>query len=149
MNAMSKPVQTIGILTGGGDCPGLNAVIRAVVRAATLEHGWTVLGIPDGYDGLVFPERGRPLKAEAFPGFLPRVIVVEVMRRDAGWIGLHSGIAGGADVILIPEIPFTREQICSKIEERARAGRMFSIVVVAEGCQAQDDRSVQRTGKEP
>lgn len=256
---MSKPVQTIGILTGGGDCPGLNAVIRAVVRAATLEHGWTVLGIPDGYDGLVFPNRVRPLTAQDIAGILPRggtilgtsnrgnpfsfpveengtvvkknvfpqlldnchkvgldalilvggdgtmkiglemfrngihvvgvpktidndlsatevtfgfdtalqtatdaidklhstaeshhrVMLVEVMGREAGWIALHSGIAGGADVILIPEIPFTRQKICEKIEERARAGRLFSIVVVAEGCRAADDRSVQRTGKEP
>ncbi|MBI2819934.1 MAG: 6-phosphofructokinase [Acidobacteria bacterium] len=256
---MSKPVQTIGILTGGGDCPGLNAVIRAVVRAATLEHGWTVLGIPDGYDGLIFPERVRSLTTQDIAGILPRggtilgtsnrgnpfsfpveengtvvkknvfpqllenfdkvgmdalvlvggdgtmkiglemvrngknvvgvpktidndlsatevtfgfdtalhtatdaidklhstaeshhrVMLVEVMGREAGWIGLHAGIAGGADVILIPEIPFTREQICAKIEERARAGRMFSIVVVAEGCRAQDGRSIQRTRNEP
>ncbi|HWP84459.1 MAG TPA: ATP-dependent 6-phosphofructokinase [Terriglobia bacterium] len=256
---MSKAARTIGILTGGGDCPGLNAVIRAVVRTAMLEHGWTVLGIPDGYDGLVFPERIRPLTLQDISGILPRggtilgtsnrgnpfsfpleengvivkknvfpqllanydkvglealvlvggdgtmkiglemfrngknvvgvpktidndlsatevtfgfdtalhtatdaidklhstaeshhrVMLVEVMGREAGWIGLHAGIAGGADVILIPEIPFSRERICAKIEERARAGRMFSIVVVAEGCVAQDNRSVQRTGKEP
>jgi 6-phosphofructokinase 1 len=76
-------------------------------------------------------------------------MLVEVMGREAGWIALHAGIAGGADVILIPEIPFTRKQISAKIDERARAGRMFSIVVVAEGCQARNDRSVQRTGKEP
>jgi ATP-dependent phosphofructokinase / diphosphate-dependent phosphofructokinase len=256
---MSTAVQKIGILTGGGDCPGLNAVIRAVVRAAMLDHGWTVLGIPDGYDGLVYPERVRPLTTQDIAGILPRggtilgtsnrgnpfsfpmevdgkvvtknvfpqllenfdkvgldalvlvggdgtmkiglemshhgknvvgvpktidndlcatevtfgfdtalhtatdaidklhstaeshhrVMLVEVMGREAGWIGLHAGIAGGADVILIPEIPFTRKQICAKIEERARAGRMFSIVVVAEGCQARDDCSIHRTGKEP
>jgi 6-phosphofructokinase len=69
---MSTPVRTIGILTGGGDCPGLNAVIRAVVRAATLEHGWTVLGIPDGYDGLIFSNRVRPLMAQDIAGILPR-----------------------------------------------------------------------------
>ncbi len=256
---MSRPVQTIGILTGGGDCPGLNAVIRAVVRTATLKQGWTVLGIPDGYDGLIFPNWVRPLTVKEIAGILPRggtilgtsnrgnpfefpveengvtvkknvfpqllenyakigldalvlvggdgtmkiglemfrngknvvgipktidndlsatevtfgfdtalhtatdaidklhstaeshhrVMLVEVMGRDAGWIALHAGIAGGADVILIPEIAFTRELICSKIEERARAGRMFSIVVVAEGCRAANDRSVQRAGKEP
>src|SRR3990172_8292935 len=72
INAMSQAVQTIGILTGGGDCPGLNAVIRAVVKAATSEHGWTVLGIPDGYDGLVFPNRVRPLTAQDISGILPR-----------------------------------------------------------------------------
>jgi len=61
---MNKPVRTIGVLTGGGDCPGLNAVIRAVVKSATLEHGWTVLGIQDGYDGLIWPEKTRPLTAQ-------------------------------------------------------------------------------------
>jgi len=255
---MSQAVQTIGILTGGGDCPGLNAVIRAVVKAATTEHGWTVLGIQDGYDGLVLPNRVRKLTAQDISGILPRggtilgtsnrgnpfafpieengvvvpknvfpqllencrkvgldalilvggdgtmkiglemfrrginvvgvpktidndlsatevtfgfdtalqtatdaidklhstaeshhrVMLVEVMGREAGWIALHSGIAGGADVILIPEIPFSREKICDKIEERARAGRLFSIVVVAEGCRAANGRSVQGTKHE-
>ncbi|MBI1955475.1 MAG: 6-phosphofructokinase, partial [Acidobacteria bacterium] len=69
---MSKPVQTIGILTGGGDCPGLNAVIRAVVKAATIQQGWTVLGIPDGYDGLIWPEKIYPLGANEIRGILPR-----------------------------------------------------------------------------
>ena len=68
---MSK-VQTIGILTGGGDCPGLNAVIRAVVKAATIEHGWKVLGIPDGYDGLIWPEKIHPLGADEIRGILPQ-----------------------------------------------------------------------------
>lgn len=248
---MSKPVQTIGILTGGGDCPGLNAVIRAVFKAATIEHNWTVLGIPDGYDGLIRPERVRPLTSQDIGGILPRggtilgtsnrgnpfrypveengvmvekdvsplmlenirklgldalvlvggdgtmkialelfrlgtavvgvpktidndlavteitfgfntalqtatdaldklhstaeshhrVMIAEVMGRDTGWIALHAGIAGGADVILIPEIPFTLADVCDKIEERARAGRLFSIVVVAEGCGMANGRS--------
>ncbi len=69
---MSKTVQTIGILTGGGDCPGLNAVIRAVVKAATGEHGWKVLGIADGYDGLIWPDKIRPLGAQDVAGILPR-----------------------------------------------------------------------------
>ena len=249
---MSKPVQTIGILTGGGDCPGLNAVIRAVVKAATIEHGWTVLGIADGYDGLIWPEKIRPLGANEIRGILPRggtilgtsnrgnpfaypmqengktvvkdvsplllenfrkvgldamvvvggdgtqkialelwrcgapvvgvpktidndlsateitfgfdtalhtateaidklhttaeshhrVMLVEVMGRDAGWIALESGIAGGAHVILIPEIPCQTEKICAKIEERARVGRPFSIVVVAEGCHTMDGHPI-------
>src|SRR5207342_854640 len=62
-----------------------------------------------------------------------RVFVVEVMGRNAGWIALHAGIAGSADVILIPEIPFSIERVCEKIIERERAGRRFSIVVAAEG----------------
>jgi 6-phosphofructokinase 1 len=62
-----------------------------------------------------------------------RVMVIEVMGRDAGWIALHSGLAGGADVILIPEIPFTIETVCDKLRERAATGKKFSLVVVAEG----------------
>jgi 6-phosphofructokinase 1 len=62
-----------------------------------------------------------------------RVMLIEVMGRDAGWIALHSGIAGGADVILLPEIPFSIERVCQKIRERDAAGRKFSLVVVAEG----------------
>lgn len=237
--------KTIGILTGGGDCPGLNAVIRGVVRAAVLRQGWKVIGIEDGFDGLVSdPPRVRPLGTDAVRGILPRggtilgtsnrgnpfsypmkdtdgtvrlidashrvvenvkrlgidalitvggdgtlkiaqqlcdmgipvvavpktidndlratdvtfgyrtavetvtealdrlhstaeshhrVIVVEVMGRDAGWIAIESGIAGSADVILIPEIPFTIEQVCAAITRRCTEGSRFSIVVVAEG----------------
>jgi len=62
-----------------------------------------------------------------------RVMVIEVMGRDAGWIALHSGIAGGADVILLPEIPFTIETVCDRLRERAATGKKFSMVVVAEG----------------
>ncbi|MFQ5927649.1 MAG: 6-phosphofructokinase, partial [Terriglobia bacterium] len=62
-----------------------------------------------------------------------RVMIIEVMGRDAGWIALHAGIAGGADVILLPEIPFTLEKVCQKIEQREAQGNKFSILVVAEG----------------
>ena len=245
---MSQTVKSIGILTGGGDCPGLNAVIRAVVKTATLKYGWAVLGIFDGYDGLIWPEKIRPLTPKDIGGILPRggtilgtsnrgnpfaypiqengttvvkdvsplllenlsktgidalvvvggdgtlkiglelsrrgaalvgipktidndlsateitfgfdtalgtateaidrlhttaeshhrVMFIELMGRDAGWIALQSGIAGGADAILIPEIPVSLEKICAKIEQRAQAGRHFSIVVVAEGCRTLD-----------
>jgi 6-phosphofructokinase 1 len=253
---MSKPVRTIGVLTGGGDCPGLNAVIRAVVKSAMLERGWTVLGIQDGYDGLIWPEKARPLTAQDISGILPRggtilgtsnrgnpfaypvrengntvmkdvsaqllenvrklaldalivvggdgtmkiglelfrrgtpivgvpktidndlsatevtfgfdtalhtatdaidklhstaeshhrVMLIEVMGRDAGWIALHAGIAGGADVILIPEIQFSLARISAKIEERALAGRHFSIIVVAEGCRTMDGHPLYPVG---
>jgi 6-phosphofructokinase 1 len=236
-------IQTIGIANGGGDCPGLNAVIRGAVRSAILGHGWRVIGINDGFDGLIWPERTVPLTVESIAGILPRggtilgttnrgnpfryrvdkdgkkethdyslrccenvrklgldaliviggdgtltiardlgrlgipivgvpktidndlsatevtfgfdtalhvatdaidrlhttaeshgrVMVIEVMGRNAGWIALHSGIAGGADVILIPEIPFTIETVCEKLRERAATGKKFSLVVVAEG----------------
>jgi ATP-dependent phosphofructokinase / diphosphate-dependent phosphofructokinase len=240
---MTPTIQTIGISNGGGDCPGLNAVIRGAVRAAILGHGWRVVGIHDGFDGLIWPERTIPLTVDSIAGILPRggtilgttnrgnpfhytveengkkvthdysltccrnmeklgldaliviggdgtltiardlgrmgipvvgvpktidndlsatevtfgfdtalhvatdaidrlhttaeshgrVMVIEVMGRDAGWIALHSGLAGGADVILLPEIPFTVETVCEKLRERAATGKKFSLVVVAEG----------------
>jgi ATP-dependent phosphofructokinase / diphosphate-dependent phosphofructokinase len=234
----------IAINTGGGDAPGLNAVIRAVALSA-LNRGWEVLGIARGYDGLLvdtpsvikldrnavrgiahlggtilgttnrgdpfrYPveqngvlvptdrsellvQRFRELGVDALVALggdgslslarrlmgrgLPRVVgvpktidndlkgtnvtfgfstavetttealdrlhstaqahrrvmVVEVMGRDAGWIALHAGIAGSADVILIPEIPFTLERVCEKLRDRYARGSEFAIVVVSEG----------------
>jgi len=233
----------IAISTGGGDAPGLNAVIRAAVLSAA-DRGWDVLGIKRGFAGLmgedeVIPmtrdtvrgiahlggtilrttNRGNPfhyprvqpdgtivsedrsdelienaarlgidalnsiggdgsliiaqrlcdkgMKIVGVPKTIDndvsgtittfgfdtavntameaidklhttaeshdRVIVMEVMGRDAGFIALHSGVAGTADVILIPEIPYDIEKVCEKIDARDRAGRHFSIVVVAEG----------------
>ena len=221
----------VGILTGGGDCPGLNAVIRAVTRRS-LERGWEVAGVREGWrglvDGVVAPlgpreiagilprggtilgtTRTNPYKVEGgvekvretfaregldalvaiggedtlgvaaqlhrehdFPvvgvpktidndlsgtdytfGFDTavtiateaidrlhttaeshnRVMVVEVMGRHAGWIAVHSGIAGGADAILIPEQPTTVEEACRQLEQRHAGGKDFSIVVVSEG----------------
>jgi 6-phosphofructokinase 1 len=240
---MTRAIKAIGIANGGGDCPGLNAVIRGVVRGAILGHGWKVVGIRDGFDGLIWTERTVKLTVELIAGILPRggtilgtrskgdpfhhtvndgsmkvtnddsqtclrnmeklgldaliviggdgtltiardlgrmgipvvgvpktidndlsatevtfgfdtalhvatdaidrlhttadshgrVMVIEVMGRSAGWIALHSGIAGGADVILIPEIPFTIETICEKLRDRTATGKRFSLVVVAEG----------------
>ena len=236
-------VHCIGIATGGGDAPGLNAVIRAATRAAILKYNWKVIGIPDGFDGLIWPERSFELTLDRVSGILPRggtilgttnrgnpfsyktedhgkevvcdisdqvianakklgidaiitiggdgsqkigyelfqkglkivgvpktidndlsateltfgfdtalhtvsdaidkihttaashhrVMVVEVMGRDCGWIALAGGIAGGAHVILIPEIPFTIANVCRYIAEREKTGRDFTIVVVAEG----------------
>ena len=222
----------IGVLTGGGDCPGLNAVIRAIVRKGIDQHGHEIIGFRDGwrgplekeYDELVVEStrgilprggtilgtsRTNPFKRDDGPGTirdnlqelgldgliaiggedtlgaaarlhsehgLPvlgvpktidndlggtdmtfgfdtalqvaceaidrlhttaeshnRVMVVEVMGRHAGWIALHSGIAGGADVILIPERPFDIDEVCDLIRHRHARGRSFSIVVVAEG----------------
>jgi len=236
-------LMRIAISTGGGDAPGLNAVIRAAVLSA-LDRGWDVLGIKRGYAGLLgedqviplnretvsgighlggtilrstnrgnpfhFPERQpdgsiieidrsdelidranelgidailtiggdgslaiaqklheKGMKIVAVPKTIDndvsftittfgfdtavstaieaidklhttaeshdRVIVLEVMGRDAGFIALHSGLAGTADVILIPEIPYNIERVSDKIRQRDRAGRHFSIVVVAEG----------------
>jgi len=221
-----------GVLTGGGDCPGLNAVIRAVVRKGIDVHGDEIVGFRDGWRGPLDGDH-EPLTIESTRGILPRggtilgtsrtnpfkredgpqqiretlaelgidgliaiggedtlgaanrlhaehgldvlgvpktidndigatdvtfgfdtalqvateaidrlhttaeshhrVMVVEVMGRHAGWIALYSGIAGGGDVILIPEQPFDIEDVCRLIGRRHGRGRFFSIVVVAEG----------------
>src|SRR3954453_1487548 len=227
----------IAVLTGGGDCPGLNAVIRAVVRRGE-QHGLEVMGIREGWRGLLDPPMHFRLTREATSGTLhlggtllgtsrtnpfkkpangpdivmrnlkslnvgavvaiggedtlgvatklsamgvkvvgvpktidndlsgtdltfgfdtavqiateaidrlhstaevhKRVIVCEVMGRHAGWIAVHSGMAGGADVILIPERPFDIEEVCGLIQRRSSRGRYFSIVVVAEGAVPQE-----------
>jgi ATP-dependent phosphofructokinase / diphosphate-dependent phosphofructokinase len=223
-------VPRVGVLTGGGDCPGLNAVIRAVTRRS-LDRGWEVLGVREGWRGLV-DGRTEPLGYREISGILPRggtilgtsrtnpfktnavdavlanarqagldalvaiggedtlgvaaqlfaehefpvvgvpktidndlsatdytfgfdtavfiateaidrlhttaeahnrVMVVEVMGRHTGWIAVVSGIAGGADVILIPEQPITVERACEEIRRRHTRGKDFSIVVVSEG----------------
>ena len=221
----------IGVLTGGGDCPGLNAVIRAIVRKGIDHYGHAILGFRDGWRGplesayteltiestrgilprggtILGSSRTNPFKredgvarvkesleslhvdgliaiggedtlgaaaklhADGLPvmgvpktidndlggtdmtfGFdtavqiateaidrlhttaesHDRILVVEVMGRHAGWIALHSGLAGGADVILIPERPFDIDEVCRLIRRRHARGRYFSIVVAAEG----------------
>jgi len=243
----------IGVLTSGGDCPGLNAVLRGVVLAAE-KLGWEVVGFRDGFEGLLPPgdhiildrhstdgimalggtiigttNRGhfiakigagdravvaadviekaravlneRRVKALIIVGGdgsmttalqlqeagincigVPktidndleatattfgfdsavdvvmdaldrlhttatshkRVMVVEVMGRHAGWIALHGGIAGGADIILIPEIPFDYEKIAAAIKQRDSAGNLGSLVVVAEGAKPKDGQQVKR-----
>jgi phosphofructokinase-like protein len=221
----------IGMLTGGGDCPGLNAVIRAVVRKGIFTYEDEFIGFMEGWRGLI-EDKSMPLGLDAVGGILPRggtilrtsrtnpskhhdgvdrclasleknhidaliaiggddtlsvaqrlhergakvvgvpktidndlagtdftfgfdtacnvvcesidrlhttaeahnrVMVVEVMGRDAGWIALYSGIAGGADVILIPERPFDVDKVADSLRQRHERGRYFSIVVVAEG----------------
>jgi phosphofructokinase-like protein len=238
-------IHCIGICTGGGDAPGLNAVIRAAVKTAILKYKWKVIGIPDGFDGLIWPEKSFELRLKDVSGILPRggtilgttnrgnpfhyklkengkevvkdisdevianaaklgidaimtiggdgsmkiglelfqkgmklvgvpktidndlsatdvtfgfdtalhtatdaidkihttaeshhrVMAVEVMGRDAGWIALEAGIAGGAHIILIPEIPFTIQNVCDYVAAREKYGKRFTIVVVAEGIQ--------------
>jgi len=239
---MAEKLRRIGILTGGGDCPGLNAVIRAVVKTAAYDHGIDVVGIENGYGGLI-QDRCRPLATSDASGILARggtilgtsnkdnpfrvpmredgktiyrdlseeairvakrhgiqvllavgadgslsiahdlgargmrvigvpktidndldatdvtfgfdsalavateaidrlhttaqshqrVMVIEVMGRYAGWIALQAGLAGGADAILIPEIPFHIEKVAESVGERIYSGSSFAIVVVAEG----------------
>jgi ATP-dependent phosphofructokinase / diphosphate-dependent phosphofructokinase len=222
----------VGLLTGGGDCPGLNAVIRAVVRRGLADGGHSFVGFRNGWAGVleddaleltlkstagILPRGGtilgtsrtnpfakgrdglgeirRTLESRGVDALIPiggddtlgvalglhregipvvcvpktidndlagtdvtfgfqtavqivtdaidrlhttaeshnRVIVVEVMGRHAGWIATHSGIAGGADAILVPERPFDIEEVCAHLRHRHERGRSFSIVVVAEG----------------
>jgi phosphofructokinase-like protein len=222
----------LGILTGGGDCPGLNAVIRAVIRKGIGLHGDEIVGFRDGWRGpleddheeltiestrgilprggtILGTSRTNPFKRDEGPETIAatmsglnldgliaiggedtlgaanrlhaehglnvigvpktidndigatdvtfgfdtalhvateaidrlhttaeshhRVMVVEVMGRHAGWIALYSGVAGGADVILIPEQPFDVDEVCGLINRRHARGRFFSIVVAAEG----------------
>jgi 6-phosphofructokinase 1 len=244
----------IGVVTGGGDCPGLNAVIRAVAKAA-IRRGWKAIGIVGGYEGLLPTQQTKALEGELLDGLLVRggtilgtanqgkfsakvghgdsrrlptelldetkrgceqlgliglvsiggdgslsiaqqmyehgipvvgvpktidndlaatlmtfgfdsavacatdavdrlhstaeshrrVMVLEVMGRYAGWIAIYAGLAGGADVILIPEIPFNYESICKKVEEREQAGKHFTIVVVAEGARPAGEGFVTST----
>jgi len=239
---MKKGIKRIGILTGGGDCPALNAVIRASVKSA-LNRGWEVIGIKNSFEGFFNPGLIKKIYADDVAGILhiggtilgtssggdpllkkikikgkevlcdrsgqivrefkklkldaliviggdgtlkiakklydkgiplvgvpktidndlsatvmtfgfdtavsvatdaidklhpttqshQRVMVVEVMGRYAGWIALNSGVSGGADVILIPEIPFDIKKVCKKVEDRYKIGRNFCIVVAAEG----------------
>jgi ATP-dependent phosphofructokinase / diphosphate-dependent phosphofructokinase len=234
--------QRIGIVTGGGDCPGLNAVIRAVAKAAA-KRGWETIGFLGGYEGILEPQRYMSLDYQRLGGLLTRggtilgtanrgrfsakvghgetrrlpqelidgvkagmqkldirglvsiggdgslsigqqlfeggvplvgvpktidndlegtvmtfgfdsavacatdaldrlhttaeshnrVMVLEVMGRYAGWIALYAGVAGGADVILIPEIPFSYDSICTAIQDRENAGKHFTLIIVAEG----------------
>jgi phosphofructokinase-like protein len=220
----------VGVLTGGGDCPGLNAVIRAVVRQA-VSYGDGVVGFRDGWRGPIEGD-AQPLWIDDVRGILPRggtilgssrtnpfkrddgvervkesliahaldgliaiggedtlgaasklfeagvnvigvpktidndlggtdmtfgfdtavqvasdaidrlhttaeshkrILILEVMGRHAGWIALHSGLAGGADIILVPEKPFDLDEVCARLERRFALGRHFGIVVVAEG----------------
>ena len=235
----------IGVLTGGGDCPGLNAVIRAVARRSWAS-GHEVIGVREGWRGMV-EQIFQPLGRSEISGILPRggtiigttrtnpykvdggvdavkaafehidalvaiggedtlgvaarlyrdfeapvvgvpktidndlsgtdytfgfdtavaicteaidrlhttaeshnrVMVVEVMGRHTGWIAVHSGIAGGADVILIPEQPVDYDDVCNEIQSRHQKGKNFSIVVVSEGCElpgADDKGEVDQFG---
>jgi 6-phosphofructokinase 1 len=240
-------IRKLGVLTGGGDAPGLNAVIRAVVKTAT-NAGVTVIGLEDSYDGLIYPDKSRVLAPKDVTGILRlggtilgtvnrgnpfaepietplgtfdyaervmemfqqmeldalvciggdgtlaisyefykrgiplvgvpktidndiygttscfgfdtavsfatdaidrlhttaeahrRIIVVEVMGRYAGWIALHAGMAGGADVILMPEIPYDFGKVVECLRQRDARGARFSIVVVAEGARPKDGK---------
>src|SRR5919106_4337421 len=144
----------IGVLTGGGDCPGLNAVIRAIGREDTLgaasqlhEEGVKVVGVPKtidndlsatdytfGFDTAVNIAMAAIDRLHTTAESHHRALIVEVMGRHAGWIAFHAGLAGGANVILIPELPFDIGRVCEYIERRF-ASQFSPILVVAEGAQ--------------
>jgi phosphofructokinase-like protein len=244
-------IKRIGVLTGGGDCPGLNAVLRALVKTADFDHGIHVVGFMDGFAGLL-KDRTLRLESDIVSGILPlggtilgssnkdnpfrvpvvvdgnktfddrsdeamrvfdsygldvliviggdgsltighqlfqkgmpvigipktidndlaatdmtfgfdtalataaealdklhttaashhRVQVLEVMGRYAGWIALESGLAGGGDVILIPEVPFTIDSVVGAIKDRAFRGRTFTLIVIAEGARVKGGEQV-------
>jgi len=244
-------IKRIGILTGGGDCPGLNAAIRAVAKTAIFRHqsrgscGMEVIGIEDGYEGLIknktrrletkdvsgiltlggtilgtsnranpfaYGEEKKDVSKEVFRNFrnlkldalvcmggdgtlhiaheliqlgmpivgIPktidndvgatdftlgfdsavavateaidnihstaeshhRVMIIELMGRYTGWVALHAGVAGGGDIILIPEIPYKIEKICEEVKRRSKIGKRFSIMVMAEGVKFKDKKLV-------
>lgn len=125
------------------------------IAAELWRRGLNVIGVPKtidndvactettfGFDSAVSTATDALDKLHTTAESHDRVMVVELMGRDAGWIALHSGISGTADVILIPEIPFSIERVCDKIRERERAGRHFAIVVVAEGARSVDGAPV-------
>jgi len=252
-------MKRIAVLTGGGDAPGLNAVIRAVTKTAINVYGCDVLGVRDGYDGFIAADGVTPLDLGAVRGILPRggtilgtanrgnpfarkvlrngqevvvdvsdeitaaikklkldaliviggdgtlriamelaakgvpvvgvpktidndiggtevtfgfdtalmiatealdrlhttaeahhrVMVLELMGREAGFIALHSGVSGGADVILIPEIPFKFESVLKKIRQRIESGSLFSLLAISEGAKPLGGQPVyRRTGDE-
>ncbi len=251
VRSMASNIKRIGVLTGGGDCPGLNAVIRAVTKSAINEFGLEVVGVEDGFLGLI-QNRMRPLSwddvsniltvggtilgtsNQANPQRYPvkrngeaeyadvtdrvvehvqanhldslvciggdgtmtgaanlvrhgincvgvpktidndlegceqtfgfdtavttaaecldkihstamshhRVMVVEVMGRNAGWLALHAGLASGSDVILIPEIRYDLPTICEQLVSRSRRGKRFSILCVSEGARSNDGEQV-------
>jgi ATP-dependent phosphofructokinase / diphosphate-dependent phosphofructokinase len=250
-------MNRIGVLTGGGDCPGLNAALRAIVKTAIVKYGYEVIGYKDGFKGLVtndyvklglgdvsgILDRGGTIlgttnsddpfnfrvvregevhfadmssavaenlsifnvdsliciggdgtmtiadklhkkgvnivgipktidndldKTEATFGFMTavdtateaidrlhttadshhRIMILEVMGRQSGWIALESGIAGGADVIVIPEIPYDINKICQCVLGRKNSGKNFSIIVVAEGAVSVDGETVSVLSEE-
>jgi ATP-dependent phosphofructokinase / diphosphate-dependent phosphofructokinase len=234
-------IKRVGVLTGGGDCPGLNAVIRGIVRKGRMHHDYDIVGVLEGWRGMM-DCLSRPLDLNNVSGILHRggtiigtsrtnpysgdkdggkiiadgmkkmnldaliaiggddtlgvayklsllgipvvgvpktidndlegtdqtfgfdtainivmeaidrlhttaeshnrVMVVEVMGRHAGWIAVEAGIAGGADMVLIPETPFDLNEVCETIKKRHSRGKTFSIVVVAEGAKLADDSFV-------
>ena len=120
-------IKTIGISTGGGDCPGLNAVIRAATRSAILKHGWRVLGITDGLDGLIWPERSRELTMESVSGILPRGGTI-LGTTNRGNPFRYKMVENGVEVV---------RDLGPQVIENARRLRLDAVIVIGgDGTQA-------------
>src|SRR5918999_1635189 len=120
-----------GVLTGGGDCPGLNAVIRAVVRR-TIDNALSAPDYTFAFNPAVNIAMAAIARLHTTAESHKRTLICEVMGRHAGWIAFHAGIAGGANVILIPEVEFDLDRVCEYIVRRFES-QYSPIVVVAEG----------------
>src|SRR5258707_1151411 len=129
--------RRIGILTSGGDCPGLNAVLRGVTKAAE-KLNWQVIGFRDGFEGLLPPSQYTILDRASTAASHKRAMVLEVMGRHAGWIALHGGVSGGADIVLLPEIPFDWERVADVVRRRDAEGYQSTMIVAAEGAHPKD-----------
>lgn len=121
-----------------------NKGVRVVGIPKTIDNDLSATDVTFGFDTALHTATGAIDKLHTTAESHHRVMLLEVMGRNAGWIALHSGMAGGADVILIPEIAFNYEAILSKISERQRRGKNFSIIVVAEGASLPGGRHVYR-----
>jgi 6-phosphofructokinase 1 len=146
----------IGLLTSGGDCQALNATMRGIVKTlmTNSKEPIEIYGFEDGYQGLIY-SRFRVMSPADFSGILTRggtilasshgrVFVIEIMGHKVGWIPLYAGVAGGADVILIPEIPYDMDNVIKTIEHRMETGSRFTIVAVAEGAISKEDAALSK-----
>jgi phosphofructokinase-like protein len=122
---------------------------RVVAVPKTIDNDLPATDLTFGFETAVATATDAIDKLHSTAAAHDRVMVVEVMGRYAGWIALHAGIAGGADVILLPEIPFSPEVVCAKVRQRERNGRHFSIVVVAEGAKPLGGSMVYRDKRDP
>lgn len=122
---------------------------RVVAVPKTIDNDLPATELTFGFETAVATATDAIDKLHSTAASHDRVIVVEVMGRYAGWIALHAGLAGGADAILLPEIPFSADAVCAKIRQRERAGRHFSIIVVAEGAKPLGGSMVFRDKRDP
>jgi ATP-dependent phosphofructokinase / diphosphate-dependent phosphofructokinase len=122
---------------------------RVVAVPKTIDNDLPATDLTFGFDTAVATATEAIDKLHSTAAAHERVMVIEVMGRYAGWIALHAGIAGGADAILIPEIPFSPEAVCAKVRQRERNGRPFSIIVVAEGAKPLGGAMVYRDKRDP